>query len=129
MTPYLYILGGVGIFLVAAAMVNIVFINWFRYSYAKNYIFFTSKNKIGFSASEVRSQSLWGQVQRRFSFRSSAEINDNNLRYAEKFVQELFDQLPNQTDIPNDGIKPYIFSNVEYSKLIDFIRNINRVGN
>ena len=42
MTPYLYILGGVGIFLVAAAMVNIVFINWFRYSYAKNYIFFTA---------------------------------------------------------------------------------------
>jgi hypothetical protein len=85
----------------------------------------TSKNKIGFSESEVRSQSLWGQVQRRFSFYSSSEINSKNLKYAEKFVQELFVQSSEDGSHQNDDSKPYVFSNVEYSKLIDFIRNVN----
>ena len=85
----------------------------------------TAKNKIGFAQSEVRSQSLWGQVQRRFSFYSSKEKNDRNLVYAEQFVQKLFDKTINYKDSENNGDKPYIFEDVEYSELIDFVRNID----
>lgn len=85
----------------------------------------TSKNKIGFSESEVRSQSLWGQVQRRFSFYSSKEINENNLKYAERFINSISDKCSNQQSPTKDDLGPIIFTNIEYSKLIDFIRNVN----
>lgn len=85
----------------------------------------TAKNKIGASESEVRSQSLWGQVQRRFRFYSSEEINNKNLKYAENFVQKLFERTKDYAGTFNNDGKPYIFSDVEYSELINFIRDIN----
>lgn len=84
----------------------------------------TAKNKIGSSESEVRFQSLWGQVQRRFRFNSAKEVNDRNLKYAETFIQKLFDKTPiNVTTLTENG-SPYIFSEVDYSALIDFIKTI-----
>jgi len=85
----------------------------------------TAKNKIGSSESEVRSQSLWGQVQRRFRFYSSSDVNDRNLKYAENFVQKLFDRTTDYVSTTDNNGKPYVFSNVEYSELIDFVRNID----
>ena len=85
----------------------------------------TAKNKIGFSQSEIRSQSLWGQVQRRFTFYSSKEKNDRNISYAEKFLLKLFDKSLNYKDQKTYEDKPFIFEGVEYSELIDFVRNID----
>ena len=84
----------------------------------------TAKNKIGFAESEIRSQSLWGQVQRRFTFYSDIERNDRNVAYAEKFVQRLFETPKKQTK-ESVGDRPFIFDEVEYSDLIDFIKNID----
>jgi len=86
----------------------------------------TAKNKIGSAESETRSQSLWSQVQRRFRFNSSMEVNEKNLKYAESFIEKLFIQTPDYTNNPKDNEgKPFVFSNVEYSDLINFIRNID----
>jgi len=86
----------------------------------------TAKNKIGAAESETRSQSLWGQVQRRFRFNSSMEINERNLRYTESFIDKLLIQTPDYASRPNDNDgKPFVFSNVEYLDLIDFIKNID----
>jgi len=84
----------------------------------------TAKNKIGFAQSEIRSQSLWGQVQRRFTFYSSKEKNDRNIAYAEQFIQKLLDEKLNNNIEVNEG-KPIIFNEVDYSDLIEFIRNID----
>ena len=85
----------------------------------------TAKNKIGSADSEIRSQSLWGQVQRRFRFNSSMEVNESNLRYAESFIDKLFIQTSDYANYPKDNEgKPFVFPNVEYSDLIDFIKNI-----
>ena len=86
----------------------------------------TAKNKVGSAESEIRSQDLWGQVQRRFRFNASKDINDRNVKYTEKFVQNMFDKTSSYDSKSNhnDG-KPYVFSDVEYSDLIDFIKNID----
>lgn len=82
----------------------------------------TAKNKIGFSDTEIRSQSLWGQVQRRFTFYSSEEKNERNLLYAEQLINKL---LKDQKNIEHDQNIPYIFDDVEYADLINFINNID----
>ena len=85
----------------------------------------TAKNKIGYAHSEVRSQSLWGQVQRRFTFHSSKEKNERSVTYAEQFVQNLFDKTSKYKNTPCNGGMPFIFEGVEYSELINFIENID----
>ncbi len=85
----------------------------------------TAKNKIGAAYSETHYQSLWGQVQRRFRFKVSKEINDRNLKYTEKFIHKLFNETKNNVDAPKFEGAPHIFSNVDYSELIDFIDNID----
>jgi hypothetical protein len=85
----------------------------------------TAKNKIGAADSETHYQSLWGQVQRRFRFKVSKEINDRNLKYTEEFIHKLFNQAKNNVDAPKFEGAPHVFSNVDYSELIDFIDNID----
>jgi len=85
----------------------------------------TAKNKIGAAESETHYQSLWGQVQRRFRFKVSKDINDRNLTFTEKFIQKLFSRPENNVDVPKYKGAPYVFSNVDYSELISFIDNID----
>lgn len=84
----------------------------------------TAKNKIGSAESDVRYQSLWGQVQRRFRFHSSKEINSRNIKYTESFIQSLFDRTSEYSSKHDNDGKPFVFSNVEYSEIIEFINTI-----
>jgi len=85
----------------------------------------TAKNKIGYSTSQIRSQSLWGQVQRRFVFFSSKEKNERNVAYAEQFFLRLLNKRPTNEAVQSDEGKPFVFEGVEYSELINFIKNID----
>ncbi len=85
----------------------------------------TAKNKIGAGTSQVRYQDLWGQVERRFRFNSSIETNEHNLKHTSYFLQKLFDKNPHYDHEPTDNNgKPFLFSGVKYSQLIDFIGDI-----
>lgn len=82
----------------------------------------TAKNKIGAATSEVRSQSLWGQVQRRFHFCDSVEKNQRNLAYCEKFLSNLA-VVPNKlSEVGSSGI---LFESFSYDDLIQFIKSID----
>jgi len=83
----------------------------------------TAKNKIGWSDTTVRSQDLWGQVQRRFRFRPDKECNLRNLEYARGFVGALIKEGKNVVDDEETGA--LVIENVEYSRLIDFIHNMD----
>ena len=82
----------------------------------------TAKNKIGWSDSVVRSQDLWGQVQRRFRFRSDHEVNNRNLDYAKKFVSSLLED--DTTRKGKDESGSLLIENVEYGRLIEFIETM-----
>ena len=86
----------------------------------------TAKNKIGAGTSEVIKQDLWGQIQRRFKFKESNEVNNKNLVYAEKFINCLLKNGQRDEDISKlvDG-EPIVFSDVSYNEVIDFIENID----
>jgi len=86
----------------------------------------TAKNKIGFGTSEVIKQDLWGQIQRRFKFKESKEVNKKNIHYAERLINKL--SANNKIDLnltSKDESKPIIFSDVDYEDVIDFIKNID----
>jgi hypothetical protein len=86
----------------------------------------TAKNKMGSSELEVRSQDLWGQVQRRFRFKSDVDINLRNLEYTKKFIQKLTNESGYSNRIQTDEKSgATIFCDVSYGNLIDFIKNIN----
>jgi hypothetical protein len=98
----------------------------------------TAKNKMGYAESQVRSQDLWGQVQRRFRFLQEIDVNKRNLDFTKNFINKLTagsshisnsSEISNHPDISNswDDKKSgaIIFSNVSYSDLISFIENIN----
>lgn len=83
----------------------------------------TAKNKIGWSDSTVRSQDLWGQVQRRFRFRPDQEVNQRNLEYSQQFVSSLVNGgARTQFDKKSGSL---IIDSVEYSKVIEFIKEID----
>ena len=84
----------------------------------------TAKNKMGTAESEVRSQDLWGQVQRRFRFRKKPEINLRNMKYAERFIMDqLKEKQSHEVKIDKDtGVT--VISNVPYQAIIEFIKNI-----
>ena len=83
----------------------------------------TAKNKMGASESEIRSQDLWGQVQRRFRFRSDVEVNKRNLEFTKKFVQKIIDGGGNEI-LHTDKSGSVILSNVAYEDIINFIEEI-----
>ena len=83
----------------------------------------TAKNKMGASESDVRSQDLWGQIQRRFKFRESIDVNKKNIDYTEGFLSKLIleGKVDNQLSID----KHIVMSDVDYDDVISFIRNID----
>ena len=83
----------------------------------------TAKNKIGWSDTTVRSQDLWGQIQRRFRFKPDPEINMRNLEYVREFVGELERSGVENSKDKDSGA--WVFKNVEYASLIDFISSVD----
>ena len=79
----------------------------------------TAKNKIGWSDTTVRSQDLWGQVQRRFKFRPDVEINKRNLEYTKEFVRTLVDS--GKPIFEDEETGAFVFSEVEYVHVIEYI--------
>lgn len=86
----------------------------------------TAKNKLGASESEIRSQDLWGQVQRRFRFPESAELNRRNVEFADGFVQGLWEPR-NGTErcVGDGGSQPMVLAEVDYSEIIRFVKSID----
>ena len=85
----------------------------------------TAKNKMGASESETRSQDLWGQVQRRFRFRSDNEVNIKNLEYAKKFFIQLLANRKDSEKFSVDDSGSIILLDVTYNEIVDFIENID----
>ncbi len=83
----------------------------------------TAKNKMGASDSYVRSQDLWGQIQRRFKFRESVEVNAKNLNYTENLLSKLIVDGKADSTLSSDDL--VVLSDVEYGEVISFIRNID----
>ncbi len=86
----------------------------------------TARNKMGSAESEVRSQDLWGQVQRRFRFRESTEVNCRNLEFTKKFVQRIVEERATTNAIRvAERSKSLIVSDLDYGDIIEYIENIN----
>lgn len=86
----------------------------------------TARNKMGAAESEVRTQDLWGQVQRRFRFRADIDTNRRNLEFTKKFIQKLFDYKKGSDDAHFDkDTGALILSNVDYSEIIHFIQQMD----
>jgi hypothetical protein len=86
----------------------------------------TAKNKIGAGTSEIIKQDLWGQIQRRFKFKESHEINRKNLQYTEQFIHRLLTNNKRDELLSKDNQSEHtIFSNVDYEDVINFIKNID----
>jgi hypothetical protein len=66
---------------------------------------------------------LWGQVQRRFRFRPEEEINLRNLEYARGFVSSLIEE--GEIPLEDDQTGALVIEDVEYSRLIDFINEMD----
>jgi hypothetical protein len=85
----------------------------------------TAKNKMGIAESEIRSQDLWGQIQRRFRFRADAEINRLNLEFTKSYIQKLTDQKSGTDDIHEDQKSgAWIYSNVQYDDIIEYVERM-----
>jgi Z1 domain-containing protein len=84
----------------------------------------TARNKMGAAESEVRSQDLWGQVQRRFRFRTDVNINQKNLDFTKKFIEDLENNSLKENIINDDKSGSLIITNVDYSKIINYIEEI-----
>ena len=83
----------------------------------------SAKNKIGSGTSEVRSQDLWGQTQRRFKFLNDQEKNRNNVDYAKIYLEELLRMPSSEVSTDRDS-GALLISNVSYKSIIDFIKAI-----
>lgn len=85
----------------------------------------TAKNKMGAAESEVRSQDLWGQVQRRFRFRPSVEVNQRNLEYTKEYIGRLLNGSSETISPDTASGEPLIISDVNYADIIEYIENID----
>jgi len=86
----------------------------------------TAKNKMGAAESEVRSQDLWGQVQRRFRFQSDVDVNSRNLEFTKKFVQKLIDDRKSTENMRTDKQSgALIFSKVAYTDIISYVEQMD----
>lgn len=86
----------------------------------------TAKNKMGAAESEVRSQDLWGQVQRRFRFRKSDKVNQLNLDFTKKYIDRLMEErfgTDNLSIDPDSGA--LLISDVDYPDIIEYIENVD----
>ena len=85
----------------------------------------TAKNKIGWGESDVRSQDLWGQVQRRFRFPADATVNRRNLVFTEKYLHRLINERNGTGNLAVDEKSgSLLLSNVAYEDLVEFIDNV-----
>lgn len=90
----------------------------------------TAKNKMGSAVSEIRTQDLWGQILRRFRFKSDTTLNVFNLKYTKSFLQKLSDAREEKSlsKVPlkykDQKTGSLIFSEVNYDEIINFINNI-----
>jgi hypothetical protein len=86
----------------------------------------TAKNKMGAAESEIRSQDLWGQVQRRFRFRPDVTINTRNLEFTKLFIQGLFNERTGTENLlKDDKSGALILSNVNYADIINYIKQMD----
>lgn len=91
----------------------------------------TAKNKMGASVSETRSQDLWGQILRRFRFKSDKSSNDFNIKYAKEFVTNLSNTRAGKTYngeplvCKDEKSGSTILSEVDYEDIINFISKID----
>ncbi|AEE24899.1 Putative endonuclease, Z1 domain protein [Glaciecola sp. 4H-3-7+YE-5] len=91
----------------------------------------TAKNKMGASISETRTQDLWGQILRRFRFKSDRKSNDLNLKYAEEFINRLSADPTKQnhcngySDENDKASASHIYADVDYEDVIAFIEKID----
>lgn len=86
----------------------------------------TAKNKLGWAESDVHSQDLWGQVQRRFRFQQNPDPNDRNLEYTRKFIEHLSIQRKGTENLGYHAESgALILSGVKYNDLIEFIERID----
>lgn len=85
----------------------------------------TAKNKMGASMSDVRSQDLWGRVERRFNFRDEVDKNSRNLLCAEKLIKQLAGRegASSLSRFLKSG--PVVFDEVDYSWIIKFIEDVS----
>ena len=84
----------------------------------------SAANKIGAGKSGIISQSLWGQVQRRFKFLADPDVNANNIDYAKRFLDKLCSNSSSQIDT-EDPSGSVLISNVSYQDIINFIESID----
>jgi hypothetical protein len=86
----------------------------------------TARNKMGAAESQVRSQDLWGQVQRRFRFRTSSDINRRNLEFTKQFIQELKNTRQNTEMLRRDRDSgALVLTGVGYDDIIEFINRVD----
>jgi hypothetical protein len=85
----------------------------------------TAKNKMSTAETEIRSQSMWGQILKRFRFRKDDIINKKNLSFTDNFVSEVKSLATKEYRVKDVG--PIIFEGVPYSKLIEYIQGMDLV--
>ncbi|WP_394168223.1 Z1 domain-containing protein [Saccharospirillum alexandrii] len=86
----------------------------------------TAKNKMGASESEVRSQDLWGQIQRRFRFRPDPKINEKNLNYTKRFITRIIEDSGSETKFEKDHeTGSIVISGVSYDQIVQYIEDID----
>lgn len=86
----------------------------------------TAKNKIGWGETDIRSQDLWGQVQRRFRFPADIEVNRRNLNYTASFVRRLLKERAGTEDCRVDeASQSLVVSNVEYKDIIEYVERMD----
>ena len=83
----------------------------------------TAKNKIGSGTSQIRSQDLWGSVQRRYRFYGSAVVNKKNVDYATRFLTNLFESKIDSIRIDTTG--SVIVEDASYDDIISFVANMD----
>lgn len=75
--------------------------------------------------SDVRSQDLWGRVERRFHFRDDIEENAKNLHCARELVSRLAVREGASSLSRLDRSGSVIFNEVSYSEIVDFIDDVS----
>ena len=85
----------------------------------------TAKNKMGASMSDVRSQDLWGRIERRFYFWDGVDENSRNLLCAKKLIRRLAvrEGASSLSRCLKSG--PVVFDEVDYSEIIEFIEGVS----
>ncbi len=86
----------------------------------------TARNKMGAAETEVRSQDLWGQVQRRFRFPKSSEVNSRNMEFTKKFVQRVVNERASPSAIRIDkSSQSLVVSDLNYADIVEYVEKMD----